>query len=114
MTDATIAARAEWAYWPGETVYRSSPGPPPPVQPLPLGYAPPPSRPPAVPIEDVMLFLFRRAVFALGVGLLTFGLVTAFATRSYRDSSAFADWGAALVALVVPFPAMWRHWPKRG
>ena len=106
------AARVEPAYRP--------PGSPPPqpsqpLQPFPLGYEPPRSRPPPpVPFEDVLMFLFRRAVFALGVGLLTFGLVAGFASGSYRDSASMAGWGAALIALVVPFPAMWRHWPKRS
>ena len=111
MTDATSqtappAARTEPAY-------RPSYDPPPPVRPLPLGYEPPQAKPPPVPFEDVLVFLFRRAVFALGAGLLTYGLVAALATRTSRDGPFMAGWGAGLIALVVPFPALWRHWPTR-
>ena len=112
MTDATAAtttARAEPAYQP-------SPGPPPPVQPLPLGYAPP--QPSAVKFDTVLVFLwltslFRRVVFALRVGFLTYGLVAGFADRIYRENLEFAAWGAGLIALVLPFPAGWRHRPTR-
>ncbi|MDB5297512.1 MAG: hypothetical protein JWO31_3495 [Phycisphaerales bacterium] len=85
-----------------------------PLPAVPLGYASPGTHKPAgVPFEDVMMFLFRRAVFALGVGLLVSGLVAGWGRRVYNDNYAFAGWGAALIALVVPFPAMWRHSPRR-
>ena len=124
MTDPTTTTAPTPPIAPGpaawaEPAYRSPvpgvpPQPLPPLQPVPLGYEPPRSRPPPVPFEDVLMYLFRRAVFALGVGLLAAGLVAGFATRAtYRDSYMLAGWGAALIALVVPFPALWRHWPKR-
>jgi hypothetical protein len=66
-----------------------------------------------VGLDDVLIFLFRRVVFAVGVGLLAYGLVAGLATRISRDGPTFTGWGAALIALVIPFPALWRHWPVR-
>jgi hypothetical protein len=42
--------------------------------------------------------------------LLVTGLVEAFGERR-GDASVMAGWGATLVALVVPFPGLWRYWP---
>jgi hypothetical protein len=90
-------------------------GPAGPLPVLPLGYEPPQpsSGVKGLGVDDLLIGLFRRAVFAVGVGLLTAGLIMAFGTQRYRDANEFAGWGAALVALVVPFPALWRHWPRR-
>ena len=90
--------------------------PPPPGVPvgpaLPLNYADNRIRAPGVPAEAIVVAVFRRIVFAAGVGLLVTGAVGAFSDRpSYNDSMYFAGWGAALVALVVPFPALSRWRP---
>lgn len=78
----------------------------------PLGYEPPRDAPPDVAVDRVVTMLLRRVVFAGGVGLFVFGMVTAFAERSVRDAPEAAGWGAALIALVVPFPALWDYLPK--
>jgi hypothetical protein len=93
-----------------------APGPPLPREPwreapLPLAYATPqPAQSQFPDLRDIIAMLVRRVLFALGAGLLVTGLVEAFG-QGRGDASAFAGWGAGLIALVVPFPAMWRYWP---
>ena len=76
-----------------------------------LAYATPqPARSQYPDARDILAMLFRRVVFAIGAGLLVAGVVEAFGERR-GDASMMAGWGAGLIALVVPFPAMWRYWP---
>jgi hypothetical protein len=92
-----------------EATARLGQAPPPALH---LAYATPqPARAQWPEFRDVVAMLIRRALFALGAGLLVAGLVEAFGTRRGGDAAVMAGWGAALVALVVPFPAMWRYWP---
>jgi hypothetical protein len=47
----------------------------------------------------------RQVVFAVGLGLLAFGLVSAWVGISPRDAPYFAGWGAFFVGLSTP---LWR------
>ena len=93
-----------------DTSVRPAPAPAPGPA-LQLAYAtPPPAQKQWPEFVDVVAMLIRRFLFAVGVGLLVSGLVEAFGQRR-GDAAVMAGWGAALVALVVPFPGLWRYWP---
>ena len=87
---------------------RASPeqGPVPRVPPGPalhLAYATPPPKQDALDFGDVLAIVIRRLVFAVGVGMLTYGVVYGLANPRREDPATVAGIGAGLVALVVPF-----------
>jgi hypothetical protein len=55
---------------------------------------------------DKLLHVGRRLVFAVGVGLLMYGVGDGFGSRR-GNAPAFMGWGAALAALVMPWG--WRR-----
>ena len=52
-----------------------------------------------------LLRALRQVVFALGLGLLSYGVTSAIARVNLRDAPLFAGWGAAFVGLATP---LWR------
>jgi hypothetical protein len=52
-----------------------------------------------------LLRALRQVVFAIGLGLLLYGLTSGLARVNLRDAPLFAGWGAALVGLATP---LWR------
>ena len=52
-----------------------------------------------------ILRVLRQVVFAVGLVLLTFGLVSAWAGVYQRDAPYFAAWGAGFIGLATP---LWR------
>ena len=52
-----------------------------------------------------LLRALRQVVFALGLGLLSYGVTSAIARVNLRDAPLFAGWGAAFVGLSTP---LWR------
>ena len=108
MTQPQVVPQTHVPVEPGAPVRRAYP----PEPALPLAYATPqPAQAQFPDVRDVIAMVLRRTLFALGVGLLVGGLVLAFGERRGGDPEVMAGWGAALIALVVPFPAMWRYWP---
>ena len=68
--------------------------------PFPLHYAKP--KPPEPDPFEPVIRVVRRIVFALGLGLLAFGLTCAIGGVYTRDAPYFAGWGAGFVGLAVP------------
>jgi hypothetical protein len=79
---------------------RPVPGPPPALH---LAYATPQPKQDTLDFGDVLAIVIRRLVFAVGVGMLTYGVVYAIADARREDPATIAGMGAGLVALVVPF-----------
>ena len=55
--------------------------------------------------EDPLLRALRQVVFAVGLGLLMYGVTSAWARVNLRDAPLYAGWGAAIVGLSTP---LWR------
>ena len=55
--------------------------------------------------DHPLLRALRQVVFAVGLGLLMYGVTSAFARVNLRDAPVFAGWGAAFVGLATP---LWR------
>ena len=82
---------------------------PPRLAPLPLEYGLA-QRSPVWDGASLALSIVRRLVFALGLGLLTTGVVQVWAGVDMRDAPYFAGWGAGLIALTLP---LWRQTDAR-
>lgn len=52
-----------------------------------------------------ILRALRQVVFAVGLGLLLYGVTSALARVNLRDAPVFAGWGAAIAGLAIP---LWR------
>ena len=83
---------------------QSPPAPPPPSFQLHYATPKPRGRWQTGP-DDPLLRAIRQIVFAAGLGLLMYGVVSAFARVNLRDAPLFAGWGAAFVGLATP---LWR------
>ena len=82
------------------------PAPPPDPSSLRLQYATPKPRGRwDVGPDSPLLRALRQVVFALGLGLLSYGVTSAIARVDLRDAPLFAGWGAAFVGLATP---LWR------
>lgn len=55
--------------------------------------------------DHPLLRVLRQIVFAVGLGLLMYGITSAWARVNVRDAPFFAGWGAAFVGLATP---LWR------
>ena len=55
--------------------------------------------------DDPLLRVIRQIVFAVGLGLLLYGVTSAIARVYVRDAPLYAGWGAAFVGLATP---LWR------
>ena len=55
--------------------------------------------------DDPLLRALRQVVFAVGLGLLMYGITSAVARVNLRDAPLFAGWGATFVGLATP---LWR------
>jgi hypothetical protein len=55
--------------------------------------------------DDPILRALRQVVFAIGAGLMLFGITSAVAHDGNRDAAYYAGWGAGFVALATP---LWR------
>jgi hypothetical protein len=55
--------------------------------------------------DDPILRALRQVVFAIGAGLMVFGITSAIAHDGNRDAAYYAGWGAGFVALATP---LWR------
>jgi hypothetical protein len=76
-----------------------------------LSYATPPPPKSAPDAGDVILYIGRRCVFAIGVGLFMYGVGNGWMDRS--DVGESMGWGAALAAVSMPWG--WRKaspWEK--
>ena len=56
------------------------------------------------PLNAALWLGVRKVVFAGGVALLSWGLVSAMAGVNREQAPVLAAWGAGLAALMVPFP----------
>src|SRR5687767_12622238 len=79
------------------------PTPPPSAPPLSLTYATPQPKTAAEDVGFLIAVAVRRLIFAIGVGLLTAGVVNALAEARRDDPATLAGIGAGMIALVVPF-----------
>ena len=79
-----------------------APAPPAPAA-MHLAYATPSPRKSALDVGDALLIVFRRIVFAAGVGFLVGGVVLVFDGARRDDPATAAGVGAGLIALVIPF-----------
>ena len=79
-------------------------------QPVSLPYATPTPRSSDAESFDAMLHVFRRIVFAAGVGLFVYGGANVWMRFEMKDAADFMGWGAALVALTAPWG--WRRRPR--
>lgn len=72
------------------------------LEPLPLEYASP--TPPATDDSgvDPLLRIGRRLVFALGLGLLSYGVVAGLSGVDRGDAPTMAGWGGGLIGLAFP------------
>ena len=55
--------------------------------------------------DDPILRALRQVVFAIGAGLMVFGITSAIAHDGNRDAAYYAGWGAGFIALATP---LWR------
>jgi hypothetical protein len=55
--------------------------------------------------DDPVLRALRQVLFAIGAGLMLFGITSAIAHDGDRDAAYYAGWGAGFVALATP---LWR------
>ena len=91
---------------PQENAPQAAPVAPPPHPSVRLQYATPPPRGRWQPgPDDPILRAIRQVVFAVGLGLLMYGLTSAIGRVNLRDAPLFAGWGAAFVGLATP---LWR------
>jgi hypothetical protein len=88
---------------PAEPETSARPAVPPAAPALHLAYATPQPKQDPLDFGDVLAIVIRRLVFAVGVGMLTYGVVYSIASPRREDPATVAGVGAGLVALVVPF-----------
>ena len=82
--------------------------PPPTSPPFRLHYAEPAPRPPLLDPDHLAVRIGRRLIFAIGCGLLAFGVISVWGSVNRTDAPYCAAWGAGLIALTVPG---WRRTP---
>ena len=73
---------------------------------VPLQYATPQAPTPFSedPAVQNLLRIFRRLVFTVGMGLFFYGFGNGWVRFHVPDVGTFMGWGAALIALAVPWP----------